>query len=197
MRVDRKQARQLAKMAALLSQVGVTVDVEKIQETAKAHTVSDSSKLESVLTSIRRPGDFTYRKCKRCNEPFGSNYLAVAYCSDICRIRDFEELTGCKWSAKPAEERWGGEPPLIIPPDVVRRMLQYAKTLVEYAETQGWASVEDVPEPVFLEPTSTQPDQPTVNLHHSTDRELAISLEQPAKTIEFELKLPDYLGDGY
>jgi hypothetical protein len=199
MRVDKKQARQLAKLAVLLSNVGVTVDVEKIQEDAKLTPVTESNKLEGVLASIRRPGDFTYRRCIRCNEPFGSNYISVGYCSDFCRIKSFEQLTGVKWSStKSPEERWGGEPPLVIPPDVVRRMLRYSEIIVEYARSQGWASVEDIPEPVFLDQSSTESDQPTPDpTPQSNGHDSTISFVQPAQTMEFEIVLPEYLGDGY
>jgi hypothetical protein len=191
MRVDKKQARQLAKLAALLSNVGVTVDVEKIQEDAKLTPVTESDKLEATLTSIRRPGDFIYRLCKRCREPFGTNYHAVAYCSDLCRIRDFELLTGCVWRPKPAEERWGGEPPLVIPPDVVRKMLRYSEIIVEYARSQGWASVEDIPEPVFLDQFSTESDQPTPDpTPQSNDHDSTISFVQPAQTMDLVIQPP-------
>jgi hypothetical protein len=198
MKLDKKNARALARMAAMLSQVGVTVDVEKIQDDAKANPVTDSEKLEGVLASIRRPGDFTYRTCKRCIEPFGSNYVSVGYCSDVCRIKSFEELTGVKWSSnKSAEERWGGEPPLVIPPDVVRRMWEYSTSLMAYAESQGWASVEDIPVSTPVQ-SVVEFDPPKQDLIlQPTENGRAISLEQPVQTIEIEFELPNYLYDAY
>lgn len=96
--------------------------------------------LEGVLSSVRRPGDFTYKVCKRanCKLPFGTNYTSVGYCSDICRIRDFEDLTGCKWNPhKTDEERWGGEPPLIIPPKVLAVLYPFARRILEEFERLG------------------------------------------------------------
>lgn len=199
MKMAAKEARALAKIAAKLGALGVAVDVDSIQKEATAHRQTESEKLEAVLASVRRPGDFTYRSCKKCGEPFGANYISVAYCSDLCRIRDFEETTGCKWSAKSQEERWGGEPPLVISPDVVYRMFEYSRTIVRYAETQGWVSPEGTLQPDFLELSATQSNQPSPNPSQLNQAENGptIALSQPVQTKEFVLQLPAYLDDGY
>lgn len=194
MKQKNKEARNLAKVLALLGQHGVAVDKKEIETSVAAHRISESDKLEGVLASVRRPGDFTYRVCKRpeCRAPFGTNYVSVAYCSDNCRIREFEKLTGCTWTPKAPEERWGGEPPLIIPPDVVYRMFEYSKTLLQYAETQGWESPEDIPRPVFhaesvveSETLEADPDsqvetnQPTLLLQPVRKARLSLTLSTP------------------
>lgn len=186
-----KDARKLAKIAAQLANIGVTVDVEAIQEQAKIPVQTESDKLEATLHSVSRPGDFTYRLCKRCHQPFGSNYRAVAYCSDLHRIRDFEDLTGVKWnSTKTPEQRWGGEPPLVIPPDVVYTMWKYATSLVQYAETQGWVLPDGFLDPEFLNQSATELNQPDPNLSELNQDEngLTISLLRPDQTMNFVIR---------
>lgn len=194
-----KDTRALMKMAAKLGALGVTVDTEQIQESIKITPITESDKLESVLASIRRPGDYTYRTCKRlsCQQPFGSNYRAVAYCSDFCRIRDFEATTGIEWlSNRTPEQRWGGEPPLIIPPDVVYRMFEYAKLILHHAEVQGWVSPEGTLLPDFLNQSATE-----LNQHDPNPSELdlvengqTIFLSQPSETMSLVIEQP--ISDG-
>jgi hypothetical protein len=147
---SKKTERRLDNVLGMLAELGVNVDASTVKERVKAYVPPPSDALEGVLASIHRPGDYLYRCCKResCKQPFGSNYRAVAYCSDRCRISDFESTTGIKWSNKSPEERWGGEPPLVIPPDVIFKMLRYARLLVHEADKQGWEIPEDIPVPL-------------------------------------------------
>lgn len=139
MKKSTKETRALAKLAELLKEhSGYQLDVKAAASYAHAERVSESARLEGVLHSIRRPGDYIYKVCKRCAGPFGTNYQSVAYCSDPCRIRDFEDATGISWnSRKSPEERWGGEPPVVIPPDVIATMLPYAMRILESFRSLG------------------------------------------------------------
>lgn len=93
---------------------------------------------EAVLRSLERPAAFTYKRCKRCGEMFGTNYRAVAYCSDHCRGVAFQNQTGIRWNPLRAtpEQRWGGEPPLIVPPSVLQLLLPWARHLVAQSQTE-------------------------------------------------------------
>lgn len=167
MKKQTREIRALTNLAKLLEQHGgPKIDVQETASYARADQVSESSKLEGVLHSIRRPGDYLYKVCKRCNGPFGTNYQSVAYCSDACRIRQFESDTGIKWSTdKSPEERWGGEPPVVIPPDVIATMLPYAKKILESFQKLGLTEQQlkeslDRPEPEVPEQEIVEPPPP-------------------------------------
>jgi len=158
----KKQERALANLAKLLEQHGVKVDVQETKSYVNNAAVTESEKLEGVLASVRRPGDFTYRICKRaaCGQPFGANYQSVAYCSDLCRIKDFEYTTGIKWNSnKSPEERWGGEPPIVIPPEVIATMLPYAKRIVESFHSLG-VTEQELADSVQPSPLPVQDESP-------------------------------------
>jgi hypothetical protein len=127
-RQELKIARQMQKFAALAAKAGHTVELPKDIKAATAEVIAVRKTLpplyeaEAVLLALEKPARFEYKICKReeCKEPFGTNYRAVAYCSDNCRAKELAKI-GIHWNpSKPPELRWGGEPPLIIPPSVVK-----------------------------------------------------------------------------
>jgi hypothetical protein len=129
----------LEKAAAIMAEMGVKalVDIETAKKAAYIAKIEKSrtESLEGVLISLQRPHAVIYRKCKHCDELFGTNYRFTAYCGNNCRIKDFEESTGMQWTRnKSEEERWGGEPPLTIDPAMVSRMLEFASTIISAAE---------------------------------------------------------------
>jgi hypothetical protein len=86
------------------------------------------SDAEAVLAFIEKPARFAFKPCKRCGEMFGTSYRSVAFCGDNCRARYLLETSGIRWNPhKPPEERWGGEPPMILPPLAVKILLQAAQ----------------------------------------------------------------------
>ena len=99
---------------------------------------------EAVLLSLEKPAVFTYKPCKRCGEMFGTNYRGVGYCSDNCRVKHLQSQTGIVWNPSRAtpEERWGGEPPLVIPPSILKLLLPWAEHLVAQA-TQNQSKMSD------------------------------------------------------
>lgn len=127
---DKKKARAMAKFARLAQQIGGSIQAPDIQAATaelaeKRHELPAFYEAEGVLRFLEKPASFTVKICKRegCKEPFGTNYRAVAYCSDNCRRRDLER-TGIRWNPhKPPEERWQGEPPLVLPPQVIRALI--------------------------------------------------------------------------
>lgn len=127
-----KEERNLDKIKALLLKHGIENEV--IEEAiAEAPTFQDavSRQGEAVLLFLEAPAKFTAKLCKRCGEPFSTNYRYVAYCTDICRAKAISEQTGVKWDwLKPEDERWGfKEPPLIIPPKAFKNLQLYVAVL--------------------------------------------------------------------
>lgn len=190
MKEKTKRERALKKNLELLEKLGgIKLDADTVRQEVAATRVGVSDSLEGVLVSIRRPGDYTYRLCKRCRQPFGSNYISVGYCSDICRIRDFEELTGCKWNHhKSQEERWGGEPPLIIPPEVVKAMLAYSMRILAEAERLG-LPIPRQDQPIFVdcEEIHSLSDEQASDPSEKDESDQATSPELPDELTPFSL----------
>lgn len=141
MRSSKKADRAMKQLAEMLAKHGVSTDViEEVKETAPTDRDAISRQGEAVLLFLESPAKFTTKFCKRpdCGEPFGTNYRAVAYCSDNCRSKHMSELIGVKWDWMRAseEERWGGEPPLIIPPAAYRKIRQFVSFFVDTLPTQ-------------------------------------------------------------
>ena len=110
------------------------IDNEVIEEAiAESPTFQDavSRQGEAVLLFLESPAKYTAKLCKRCGEPFGTNYRYVAYCTDQCRAHAISEQTGVKWDwMKPELERWGfKEPPLVIPPKAFKNLQAYISVL--------------------------------------------------------------------
>lgn len=130
MRQTKKADRAMEKIAALLKQhQGLSDDeVEDIKRNVPLSQQAVSRQGEAVLLFLESPAKFTTKECKRCGSPFGTNYRGVGYCSDGCRARSMEEQLGIKWNwMRPDEDRWGGEPPLIIPPAALQKLKEYVE----------------------------------------------------------------------
>jgi hypothetical protein len=139
MRAKLKAERDLQKIMDLLNRAGVK---EEVIESAldESPTIYDaiSRQGEAVLLFLESPAKFTAKLCKRCKEPFSTNYRYVAYCGDPCRAKAISEQTGVKWDwHKSEEERWGfKEPPLIIPPLAYQNLQLYLGALQIQIEIQ-------------------------------------------------------------
>lgn len=137
MRASKKAVRAMDGLAAMLAQYGTTADViEEIKETAPTDRNAISRQGEAVLLFLESPAKFTSKQCKWCEEYFGTNYRSVAYCSDNCRSRALNDIFGMKfnWVDKSEEQRWGGEPPLIIPPKAFALLEKYVRWFNDHAE---------------------------------------------------------------
>lgn len=131
----------MTQLAQMLAKHGIDQEViEEVKETAPTDRLAISRQGEAVLLWLESPAKFTTKICKRpeCAQPFGTNYRSVAYCSDNCRAKHTSELLGVKWDWTRAteEERWGGEPPLIIPPAALRKIQQYVLFFLDTLPTQ-------------------------------------------------------------
>lgn len=169
MRQDLKIARAMQKFAKLAEQAGKPIEVPKDLKTAATEIVHQRKnpdpyyEAEGLLLFLEKPARFAFKPCKRCNEMFGTNYRSVAYCSDNCRKRSLAEI-GIRWDpSKSPEERWSGEPPIILPPSVVkflRSSFELPEPDQELLECEGQLLLwEDAPHKTSLAP---QPPQQTV-----------------------------------
>jgi hypothetical protein len=145
-----KDARNVAKLAAALKNAGFDPgikadEIEQVAAEVKSSLVKTPTffEAEAALLLFQKPKHMIIKKCRRCRDPFASSYRSVAYCGDVCRQKQLFELTGIRWDPhKSDEERWGGEPPLIVPPSLLKRMLELV------AENQ------------YVESSSTTPSEP-------------------------------------
>ena len=156
MRAAKKAVRAMDGLAALLAQYGVDQEtIAEIKETAPTDRNAISRQGEAVLLFLESPAKFTSKQCKRCGEYFGTNYRSVAYCSDNCRSRAMNDIFGMvwNWTEKSEEERWGGEPPLIIPPRAFAKLEQYVRWFNDHADRFNQPPLEVQPQ--------TQPQIPS------------------------------------
>ena len=177
MREELKAQRAVAKALELLKSVGA--DTSAIPDTKEAHKEiartavntgpSPSYQAEGVLMYLSAPARFDVKKCKRCEEPFMTNYRAVTYCSDICRAAALRKL-GIIWNPhKNQEFRWGSdnypvEPPIVIPPEAVAALV----TLANRVQAAPVAEIQELQESRTQFP---EPNQETVQDEDSTYHE--------------------------
>jgi hypothetical protein len=108
---EQKQAEKLAKLLGLEAPTAVT----------KQAGVAKSMEVEAALEYYDNPRTFKHKECKQCGREFATRGAPVAYCTDDCRARAYEERMGVKWQPlRTPEERWGssGEP-LVVPPEAL------------------------------------------------------------------------------
>lgn len=137
MREELKMAKALEKLAALGVNTGIAKqDVRAVSREARVAKPDPIYTAEAVLMFLQQPARFMFKNCKReeCGEQFGTNYRSVAYCSDNCRIKKLKAI-GILWDpSKKLEERWGGEPPLLISPEALRVLVSLSQAQQVYVE---------------------------------------------------------------
>lgn len=197
MRPTKKADRAMEKIAALLKQhQGLDdAEIEDIKRNVPLPQQAVSRQGEAVLLFLESPAKFTTKECKRCGEPFGTNYRGVGYCSDGCRARSMEEQLGIKWNwMKPDEDRWGGEPPLIIPPSALQKLKEYVEffasiphiqTERETPPDQGYLqSFADEPQPILYPQESGSESLPWEQSTSSYSPGTTLLQEYPSHTVE-------------
>lgn len=105
-----KEQKAQEKLAAMLG-------IEAPTAVSKAESHARSMEAEAALEYYDNPRTFSHKECKLCNRSFATRGAPVAYCSDSCRVKAFEQRMGIKWQPlRPTTERWGfmGEP-LVVP----------------------------------------------------------------------------------
>jgi hypothetical protein len=161
---------------------------ELVQE-ARTYKPDPMYAAEALLLCIQKPARFMFKNCKReeCKEPFGTNYRAVGYCSDHCRARDLEKI-GIQWDpTKRPEERWGGEPPLVIPPDAVKTLRRLLSVLHDDDDELPQQSKELEIVEVDLPQLD---DQNKTILQQLPVQELPVNTQMESSVFGFSLNLP-------
>lgn len=164
MRPAKRTARAMEKFLAQAANAGYDMSkfhsqtqkerVVQEAETAATKQLPRYYEAEGLLLFLEQPSRFMVKVCKRteCQEPFGTNYRSVAYCSDNCRAKDLMKI-GIRWDpTKSPEDRWRGEPPLILPPVVVKMLVQQLSALIEPDVVSALQKIE------FSEQTPPPPD---------------------------------------
>ena len=164
MRQNKKVERAFDALAEMLKTYsGVSEEtISEMKEAAPTGKEAISRQGDAVLLFLENPAKYTAKLCKKCGEPFGTNYRSVGYCSDRCRAKDMYEILGIKWDyLKPLEERWGGEPPLIIPPAALRKIQQFVEFFagVQAIQTQRGNPPELIPDPLLPQQTQVPDEQ--------------------------------------
>ncbi len=121
----------------ILAEKGIKITEEEIPdepiENQKSTKQRSRWEAESLLLCLKWPyPELTKKNCLSCGEVFLTDYQATGYCSNECVKNDFKKY-GLTWHPeKSFQEQWGlMEPPLIIPPELLkamRRLLKIAKT---------------------------------------------------------------------
>lgn len=171
---DIKMQRNLKKLAALMGTAAPLAPEKITRETAREARATKPSPLydaEAVLLFLQKPARFMVKPCKReeCQEPFGTNYRGVGYCSDNCRIKELKRF-GIQWDpSKTPEERWQGEAPLLIPPEAL-------KVLIHLAQSQSLnADAESPLQEISSQETSSTPAQEQVDSQHTQIQTLEVT----------------------
>lgn len=155
MRAAIKRERELNKAMQFLSKIGVaTEDIETTTaEILDTMMETRERQGEAALLFLDTPARFLTKKCawRECGEFFGTSYKSNAYCSNACRGKDFFDKTGTRvdWGAKSMQERWGGEPPLVIDPVTLKFLAQHYQELRDSQSPTSIAQTrQEIPQPV-------------------------------------------------
>lgn len=127
MKPEKKAERTLQKLQEYLLATGVDPEaLKQAQQTPVQSRDESSLEAEAVLAYVDNPKSFLRKVCKRCEEPFLANFQSVAYCSDHCRSRALAQL-GVQWNPhRSMQDRWRGNPPMIVPAAALRQIASLA-----------------------------------------------------------------------
>lgn len=150
MKKETKTKKALAGLAEWLKESGHS---EAAIQEAIERTPTDRDAVhlqaEAVLLYLEKPARFITKPCKLCGEYFGTNYRGVSYCSNAHRAKSLLDSTGIRWNPHKSEaERWGGEPPLVIPPTAVNKLREFAEQLLSQLPSEDSAQVVEIQEHV-------------------------------------------------
>lgn len=185
MRQAKKQQRATEQLMAMLA-ANAGVDVEEFKKDVpvpveESPFTTDTMQKELCLELINEPGRYMNKKCKYCGEFFGTSYRSVAYCSDLCRSREWEATMGVPWNfnGKSQREMWGGEPPRIIRPVLWKNLANLLETLAPLIENS------DPPSESSDESAQTDPHPPEKTSQATPQPEPDFS-----ETLQFDVELP-------
>lgn len=124
--------------------------------------------IEGVILSLQRPTRVGIsRICKDCGDAFITMYQYVAYCGDLCRASALKKVGLTVWkNPYTDEEKWGGVPPALIPPDALKAM----KAIILQVEQETGRPVDTTISPASSDPdVSSQEIEDTEYLPHSEE----------------------------
>ena len=123
----------------MLQAAGMDVSEEDIKaayntaHTPKEHPDSAMLQAEGMLLHIRHASrHFIAKKCLECGEAFSTTYIAVSYCSALCRGTAIEKKMGIRWNYDTDHyENLSAERPLIVGPQAYQELLAFARRILD------------------------------------------------------------------
>lgn len=128
-----------AGLADFLKFAGIEVDEAEVKEAFntdnyKPQELHDTSMLqaEGVLLFIQNAArSLLTKKCKECGDPFATQYINVAYCSNLCRGKAMSKV-GILWDyTKDHYRAMDADRPLVIGTEAYQVLLEFAIRLTE------------------------------------------------------------------
>jgi hypothetical protein len=142
-KIDPKLEKALAAARAIMAEQGQSLDIdlssvptpieyERQREDTKERNILA---IEGVLRQQHYKHGLMLVTCKECNEKFQTNYCYVRYCSDTCRYESFRKHYGIEYGkVKTPTSYWEYETPIVVPPDLLRGLVGWARELVRQYE---------------------------------------------------------------
>jgi hypothetical protein len=177
---QKETERATAFLEKFLAKAGHSEEViKKSKETV--HETRDAISLqgEAVLLSIEKPARFTVKRCKECGEPFGTNYRYITHCGTTCLTRALKNQSGIYFDPnKSLEERFGGEPPLVIPPQAVKKLIEFATHILTQFEL--------IDVPVRVEQGISYRDFANAPIPRNIQNQIQLQSQQSQALVSFE-----------
>jgi hypothetical protein len=178
-RQRKKQEKAKEGLLDWLKNAGVDTSTLATLETTAVpeRTFQKSLEAEGILLTLQSARlPVKAKKCKRveCEQVFATNYAYVGYCSDSCRAKDIERLTGIRWDpTKKMEQRWGTEEnpsqlPIVISPQAIQMLKSLYQQILALEENQ------DQPTPIQK---LTQIQERSYQIHNLAVREHYLKME--------------------
>lgn len=134
-RADKKQQQGMEFLLSLLGETGQQVEKEDLQKAIDEPVVKHDFKMlqaEGVLLHLtNEQKTMQHKYCVRCKEVFSTRYVAVAYCSDLCRRMAMEEF-GIVWNPRTDSYRnMEAERPIVVGAEAHAVVLKAAQRFLE------------------------------------------------------------------
>jgi hypothetical protein len=104
--------------------------------TPKEHPDTAMLQAEGMLLHIRHASKhFMAKRCLECKEAFSTTYIAVSYCSALCRGTAIERQMGIRWDYESDHyQNLEAERPLIVGPQAYQELLKFARRVLDQHE---------------------------------------------------------------
>lgn len=163
----------------MLQAAGMEVTEDQIKaayetaHTPREHPDTSMLQAEGMLLHIRNASKhFMAKKCLECGEAFSTTYIAVSYCSALCRGTAMEKRMGIRWNYETDHyENLGAERPLIVGPQAYQALLAFARRVLD----QDGLLVQDA------DPTPSEPDEESSPNQSAPDTTPVVSPPQSTK----------------